>query len=95
MGNSVGSGLATPPKQMSQTESQLERARMASKALFETISVLSEKLKPALRRQSPREVGSDSKEEKLTDIAEAIKGLGNDFGFANNQLRDLIGRLEI
>jgi mevalonate kinase len=89
------SGLATSPKQISQTEEQLQRTRKEKDQLFNTIGLLTERLKPALRENSPSTVGECEKEQKLTDIAEAIKGLGSDFSFATSQLRNLIDRLEI
>lgn len=54
-------GIANPPKKMSQTEQELEKARSAKNMLFDTIAILSERLKPALRQQNPCTVGECEK----------------------------------
>ena len=98
IGSTMGNvcGIATPPKQISQTENQLNIVNYNVKMLHGSISLLSEKLKPILRSQSPATVGECMKEPvELVPIAENFKKLGSDIMFANSQIRDLLERIEI
>ena len=88
-------GIATPSKQMSQTERALKLTDENSRMLFDSISLLEKKLEPIMRNPNPCTEGECSKEESFVALAENIRKIGMDFGFANNKIRDLINRLEI
>lgn len=93
MGNETG---CSTPKQLSQTERALNETKDKDLMLFDSISLLEERLKPILRILPPIIEGADCKvAENFVALAGEINKLGSDFLFANAKIRSLLERLEI
>jgi hypothetical protein len=91
------SGLTgVPSKQTSQIDRAFNQVGENSRLLFDSISLLEEKLKPVLRSLNPSTQGEDcAKVENFVPLAEGVRKIGSDFSFANSRIRNLLERLEI